>query len=422
MTAKSDFFELSTLWHDTCKEYTILIYERVETLSTTIWNDTAKTVKEQVIKWRRYLHQHPELSFHEVDTANFVFDTLTSFENLQVSRPTQNSVMVRLIGDQPGKVLAIRADMDALPITEENTFDFVSQNDGVMHACGHDGHTAMLLGIAKILSGMKDKIKGEVRFLFQHAEELFPGGAEEMVEAGVMEGVDFVIGAHLWSPLEVGKVGLVFGPMNAASDTFRITIDGKGGHAALPQDTIDSIAIGSQVVTNLQQVVSRNTDPLESIVLSVTKFNGGTAYNVIPGLVEICGTVRTFDAELRKAVPVLMERVVNGITLAHGASYTFNYEYGYRAVINDHEVTQILKETVLETFGEEALDMIKPDMGGDDFSAFQQKAPGCYYYIGAGNEEKGIIYPHHHPKFTIDEDALEQGVELVVQATFKFLT
>jgi len=399
----------------------ILKNERVNRLSTIIWNHSIETIKEEVIKWRRYLHQHPELSFHEVETAKFVYDTLSSFGNLQLSRPTRNSVMARLIGEQHGKVLAIRADMDALPITEENTFDFVSTNPGVMHACGHDGHTAMLLGIAKILSGMKDKIQGEVRFLFQPAEELFPGGAEEMVEAGVMEGVDFVIGAHLWSPIEVGKIGLVFGPMNAASDTFEITIEGKGGHAALPQDSIDSIAIGAQVVNNLQHVVSRNTDPLESIVLSVTKFNGGTANNVIPGSVVICGTVRTFDSELRKTVPVLMERVVKGITLAHGAAYSLKYEYGYRAVINDQEVTEILKETVLETFGEEALAMIKPDMGGDDFSAFQQKAPGCYYYIGAGNLEKGIIYPHHHPKFTIDEDALEQGVKLVVQAVFKFL-
>lgn len=390
-------------------------------MQTISLDSLVEQTKEEVIKWRRHFHQYPELSFHEEKTAQYVYDTLQSFGNLEISRPTKTSVMARLIGSQPGKVLAIRADMDALPIEEENTFEFASTNPGVMHACGHDGHTAMLLGTAKILTSLKDKIKGEVRFLFQHAEELYPGGAEEMVQAGVMDGVDMIIGAHLWAPMKLGTVGVAYGPMMAAPDTFYITVEGKGGHAALPHDTIDSIAIASQVVTNLQHIVSRNTDPLDNLVVSVTKFIGGTTHNVIPGSVEICGTVRSFDANLRKSVPELMERIIKGITNAHGAQYKFNYEFGYRPVINDEHITKAIEETILEVFDEKTLDLMKPNMGGEDFSAFQQKAPGTFFYVGAGNKEKDITYPHHHARFTIDEDALEIGVKLFVHATFKLL-
>ncbi|NGQ96188.1 amidohydrolase [Brevibacillus sp. SYP-B805] len=387
--------------------------------TTATLNEAVEQVKEQVIAWRRYLHQHPELSFHEEKTAQFIYDTLLSFGNMEVSRPTKTSVMARLIGSRAGRVIAMRADIDALPITEENTFPFASQNPGVMHACGHDGHTAMLLGAAKILSGMKERIKGEVRFLFQHAEEIYPGGAEEMVQAGVMEGVDLVIGSHLWAPLEYGKVGIVPGPMMAAPDTFWITVIGKGGHAALPHQTVDSIAIGAQVVTNLQHIVSRNTDPLDNLVISVTQFIAGTTHNVIPGSVKMWGTVRTFDPKLRAEVPKLMERVVKGITEAHGASYEFKYEYGYRPVINDADVTRLMEEVVVEALGPEWVAHIRPNMGGEDFSAFQQKAPGCFFYIGAGNKDKGIVHPHHHPRFTIDEEALEVGVKMFVNAARK---
>ncbi|MEB2299666.1 amidohydrolase [Lysinibacillus xylanilyticus] len=384
-------------------------------------NSFIDEIKEDVIGWRRYLHKYPELSFHEEKTAQFIYETLQTFGDLELSRPTKTSVMARLIGDKPGKVMAIRADIDALPIQEENTFDFVSETPGVMHACGHDGHTAMLLGTAKFLAGMKDKINGEVRFLFQHAEELFPGGAEEMVQAGVMDDVDLVIGAHLWSPLEVGKVGVVYGEMMAAPDYFSITINGKGGHAAIPHQTVDSIAVAAQVVTNLQHIVSRNTDPLDKLVVSITQFVAGNSFNVIPGSVLIRGTVRSFDAQLRETVPTLMERVVKGITEAHGANYQFDYQYCYRPVINDKEVTEVIEETVREVFGEEAIDFMNPNMAAEDFSAFQQKAPGCFFYVGAGNKEKGILYPHHHPRFTIDEESLFIGFQLFVQSTFKYL-
>lgn len=390
-------------------------------MTTATLSDLVAGIQAEVVGYRRHLHRNPELSFHEEKTAQFVYETLESFGGLELSRPTETSVVAQLVGDRPGRALAIRADMDALPIQEENGFEFASQNPGVMHACGHDGHTAMLLGTAKLLAGMKDRINGEVRFLFQHAEELFPGGAEQMVEAGVMDGVDAVIGIHLWASLPVGKIGVKYGPMMAAPDTFEIRVKGSGGHAALPQETVDAIAVGAQVVTNLQHVVSRETDPIDNVVLSVTKFSGGSAYNVIPGTVEMLGTVRTLDPEVRERVPEIMERVVKGVTEAHGAEYEFEYRFGYRPLINDDEVTRVIEETVRETFGDEALEIMRPTMGGEDFSAFQQKAPGAFFWVGAGNEERGIVYPHHHPLFTVDEDAFPYGIKAFVNATFKLL-
>jgi amidohydrolase len=367
------------------------------------------------------LHRNPEVSYHEQETSRFVYETLESFGDLELARPTGTSVVARLVGERPGRTLAIRADIDALPIQEENDFDFASRNPGAMHACGHDGHTAMLLGTAKILSGMRERINGEVRFIFQHAEELSPGGAEELVEAGVMDGVDAVIGAHLWSQLAVGKIGVTHGPMMAAPDIFEITIRGKGGHAAMPHQVVDSIAVGAQVVTNLQHVVSRETDPIDHVVVSVTKFSGGTTHNVIPGTVEMVGTVRTLDPEVRERVPELMERVIKGVTEAHGADYEFRYKPGYRPVINAEEVTGVIEETVRDVLGEGALEIMPPNMGGEDFSAYQQKAPGAFFLVGAGNEEKGIVNPHHHPRFTIDEDALDNGVRMFLGATFRLL-
>jgi len=384
-------------------------------------DEWVESVEEDVVNWRRYLHRHPELSFHEEKTSQFVYDTLTSFGGLELSRPTKTSVVARLKGGRPGRVLAIRADMDALPIKEENDFEFVSQNEGVMHACGHDGHTAMLLGAAKILSRVKEDIPGEIRFLFQHAEELYPGGAEEMVQAGVMDGVDQVIGAHLWAPLEFGKIALIPGPMMAAPDAFHITIIGKGGHAAQPHLTTDSIAIAAQVVTNLQHIVSRNVNPLVPLVVSVTQFIAGTTHNVTPGSVYLNGTVRTFKPELREEVPTLIERIVKGITDAHGATYKFKNEFGYRPVINDERVTANLREVLTEAFGEDFIQDGQPTMGGEDFSAYQQKAPGCFFLIGAGNTEKGIIHPHHHPKFTVDEAALPIGVKAFVTCALKLV-
>jgi amidohydrolase len=325
------------------------------------------------------------------------------------------------VGQRPGGVVALRADTDALPISEENDFEFASGKPGVMHACGHDGHAAMLLGAAKVLGGMREEVNGEVRFLFQHAEELHPGGAEEVVEAGAVNGVDAIFGIHLWSGLEVGKIGVVYGPMLAAPDTFELSIIGRGGHAAMPHQTADTIAIGAQVVANLQHIVSRNVDPLDSVVVSVTKFAGGTTHNVIPGTVEMEGTVRTLDEEVRARMPEAMERIVGGVTAAHDASYELDYQRGYRPVVNDEEVTRVVEGVVREVFGERTLEMMRPIMGGEDFSAYQRVVPGTFVFVGARNEAKGITYPHHHPRFNVDEDALENGVKMHVNVAFGLL-
>ncbi len=376
---------------------------------------------DEVVGWRRHLHRNPEMSFQENETSRFVYETLHSFGGLELFRPTTTSVVARLVGEVPGRVVALRADMDALPIEEENDFEFASHNPGVMHACGHDGHTAMLLGAAKVLVGMRERIRGEIRFLFQHAEEQPPGGAGQMIEAGVMEGVDAIIGIHLSSYLPVGKIGLGYGPMGAAADTFELSIRGKGGHAARPNRVVDTVAIAAQVVTNLQHVVSRNADPLDNVVVSVTRIAGGTTHNVIPETVEMEGTVRALQEEAREKVAGTMKRVIEGITEAHGASYSFKYRRGYAPVINDESVTRVVEETVQKVLGEAALERMPPAMGSEDFSAFQRVTPGSFFSVGARNEEKGIIYPHHHPRFTIDEDALPIGMKMFVCAAFELL-
>lgn len=382
----------------------------------------ATALREQVIAWRRHLHMHPELSFHEHNTAQFVFETLSTMPGLEVSRPTKTSVVAKLKGAHPGRVIAVRADMDALPITEENEVAYQSSVSGVMHACGHDGHTSILLGLAQLLSEHPDELQGEVRFIFQHAEELAPGGAEEMVKAGVMQGVEQVIGLHLWAGMPVGSIGLIAGPAMAAPDTFECTITGRGGHAAIPHDTVDPIAVGAQVVSALQQVVSRQVDPLDNVVVSVTQFVAGTAYNVIPETAFLAGTVRTFDETLRTRVPELMERIIAGVTAAFGATYKFTYERGYRPVVNDRALTARLVNVVEREFGAETLLDMRPTMGGEDFSAFQQKAPGVFAFVGAGNFAEGITFPHHHPRFQIDEQSMDIGLRYLLAATLELLS
>ncbi len=382
----------------------------------------ASQLHQQVVAWRRHLHQHPEISFQEHNTAQFIFDTLSDMPGLEISRPTETSVLARLIGSQPGRVIAVRADIDALPIEEENDVPYRSTVRGAMHACGHDGHTAIALGLARLLSAHRNAIVGEVRFLFQHAEELSPGGAEALVHAGAMDGVHQVIGLHLWASMPFGRIGLVSGPAMAAPDTFQCTIIGTGGHAAIPHDTVDPIAIGAQVVSALQQIVSRQVDPLDPCVLSVTQFIAGTAFNVIPNSAYIAGTVRTFDVALRRTVPERMERLIKGITEGFGARYNFTYELGYRPVVNDPALTEQLAGVVARAFGDGVLDRMRPTMGGEDFSAYQQRAPGVFAFVGAGNTDAGITYPHHHPRFDVDERSLDLGLRYLTAATYELLT
>ncbi len=375
-------------------------------------------VEQQAIAWRRHLHANPELSFQEVETSRFVEETLRSFDGLELSRPAPTAVVATLRGSRPGKVLALRADMDALPIQEETGLEFASTRAGVMHACGHDCHTAILLGAAKTLAGRRDELAGEVRFVFQHAEEKPPGGARQLVEAGVMEGVDLVLGAHVASMKEVGKVGCRPGPIAAAADTFSAEIRGRGGHAAAPHRALDPVVVAAQVVTNLQHLVSRTVDPLRSAVVSVTRFHAGTADNIVPEAVELGGTVRTFDAEVRGAVREGMERIFRGVTEAHGATYTLEYTEGYAAVVNDADAAELVQAAAREEFGEDVIMEAEPIMGGEDFSAYLAKAPGAFFWVGAGHED---AIPHHHPRFVVDEAALRPGIAVFVRTALDYL-
>ncbi len=379
-----------------------------------------ETLRDQLVAWRRHLHMNPEVGFQEHETAAYIEAELRKMAGLTVTRPTETSVLAVLRGGQPGRTLLLRADIDALPITEENTFEFASKNPGVMHACGHDGHTAILLGVAKLLSDHPSDVPGEVRMIFQHAEEIGPGGAEELVmQTGLMDGVDLVTGLHLNSQLPAGMVAVKPGPFMAAPDMLELTIQGRGGHGAHPEEAIDPIAVGAQVVTNLQHIVSRGVAALDPLVISITSFHSGTTHNVIPDRAEMMGTVRTFDAELRQRAPQLIERIVKGVCEAHGATYELKYEFGYRALINTDWVAQQLKDIALETVGPEHFRDARPTMGGEDFSAYLQKAPGAYFNVGSGSDEHDSRWPHHHPRFTIDEASLETGVRMLHAAALR---
>lgn len=290
-----------------------------------------------------------------------------------------------------------------------------------MHACGHDAHAAILLSTAETIANMKEDFAGEIRLFFQHAEEVYPGGGQEMVEAGVMDGVDYVIGLHVMSGLESGKVGIVYGPMMAAPDVFTIEILGKGGHAARPEETIDPIAIGAQIITNLQHIVSRNTSAFMQRVVSVTQFHGGTADNIIPNKAALMGTVRSFNQTLREEAKEKIEQIVKGITEAHGGDYTYTYRYGYDPVVNNEYITKIVEKSAIELFGNQRIVHLEPSMGGEDFSAYLRKAPGCFIKLGTGNKNIDTCYPHHHPKFDVDESALIYGVELFLETTIRLL-
>jgi amidohydrolase len=369
------------------------------------------------VTWRRHLHRRPELSFHEHETARFVEETLASFGGLEITRPTETSVVARFVTGREGPVLALRADTDALPIREETDLEFASEREGVMHACGHDGHTAVLLAVARVLLGLRDDLRGEVRFLFQHAEELLPGGARDLVAAGVLSRVDAVVGCHLISPLDVGKVAVSTGPFMASPDTFSIAIEGRGGHAAFPHESVDPIPVAAEVVLALQHVVARETDPNDRVVVTVARIAGGSADNIIPESVELAGTVRTFSPEMRERVRTAVERIVAGITQAHAAGYRFEYVEGYLPVDNDPELAARVAASAARALGSEAVVEIDPIMGGDDFSVYQREAPGVYFMVGARSEEAGATFPHHHPRFTIDERSMENAIAVFVEVS-----
>jgi len=381
-----------------------------------------RTLQPQLVGWRRHLHQHPELGFKEQLTAEFIARKLRNWGIDHQTNIAETGIVATIEGRQPGPVLAIRADMDALPIQEENQVSYRSCHDGIMHACGHDGHTTIALGTAYYLSQHRRDFCGTIKLIFQPAEE-GPGGAKPMIEAGVLKNpdVDGIIGLHLWNNLPLGTVGVRSGALMAAVELFECTLFGKGGHGAIPHQTVDAIVLGSQIVNALQAIVSRNVDPLDSAVVTVGSFHAGQAHNVIAGKATMTGTVRYFNPQFDGYFSQRIEAIIAGICQGHGAEYDLNYYSLYPPVINDESMANLVRsvaESVVETPAG-----VVPEcqtMGGEDMSFFLQEVPGCYFFLGSANRDRGLAYPHHHPRFDFDETALGMGVEMFVRCVEKF--
>lgn len=375
---------------------------------------------DYVVAMRRHFRKFPELSGQEFETQKKIMSELISM-GLEPREAGGTGVIVDIVGSKVGKMVAIRADMDALPIQDEINQPYCSQNPGCCHACGHDGHTAMLLGIAKVFRAIQDELEGTVRLIFQPSEESFPGGALSMIEAGALDNVDAIIGAHLWQPLAVGTMGITYGPMMASPDAFTITINGRGGHGSMPHQTIDPVYIGSQIVLALKTITGNQVNANELAVLSIGVFKAGDAFNIIPDKAVLQGTVRTFTQSTREIIFTAIDRICNGICAAAGATYTLESHYGFPPVINNPKVAKIVAQVGEKVLGQTAVIELSPAMVGEDFSYYQQQVSGCFMFIGIGNEEKGVVYPHHHPKFDMDERALGHGVEVMVWSALSLL-
>ncbi|UII54185.1 M20 family metallopeptidase [Cytobacillus spongiae] len=377
---------------------------------------------EEMVEIRRHLHENPELSFEEVETPKYIAAYHEKLGHEVRTEVGGRGVVATLKGGKPGKTVALRADFDALPIHEEANVPFKSKVDGVMHACGHDGHTATLLVLAKVLNMMKDDLEGSVVFIHQHAEEYAPGGAIAMVEDGCLDGVDVIFGTHLWATEPVGKIGYRSGPVMAAADRFEIKIQGKGGHGAMPHLTKDAVVIGAQLVSNLQQIVSRRVDPLESAVLSIGSFEAKNAFNVISDTAKLIGTVRTFNEDIRDLVEKEMERVIKGTCLTSDASYEYAFHRGYPAVVNHEKETEFVVNLAKDVPGVEEVYESAPVMGGEDFAYYLQHVKGTFFFTGAGDPSWEVTYPHHHPKFMIDERSLLVAANTLGAATLQYLS
>ena len=375
--------------------------------------------EDQIITWRREFHENPELSGEEIRTSERVCEELKKV-NIKIKRIGKTGVLGILEGNKLGRTVALRADMDALPIEEANNIPYKSKNKGVMHACGHDGHIAMLLGAAKLLSQMRDKIKGTVKFIFQPAEESAQG-ASMMIKGGAIEGVDAILGIHLWADLAVGKVSLESGPRMASVANFKITIKGRGGHGSMPHQGVDAIVAASAAVMDLQSIVSREINPLDSAVVTIGKINGGEARNILCDKVTLDGTTRCFNNQIVDKFPAIMERVVRKTSEAYRAEGKLEYIIVSPLLINDINLSNISSQALIKNFGEEIIVKLEKIMAGEDFTFFAQEVPSVFAFVGARNEKKGANYPHHHRKFNIDEDALVIGTSLYSQFALDFL-
>ncbi len=373
---------------------------------------------------RRHLHRHPELSYREHETTRYIIDRLAELD-IPADRPLETGCVGVLEGGiESDRVVALRADIDALPIREEGSHkeDFMSRNEGVAHCCGHDSHTSNLLGAAKILSEMRDEIEGTVLLVFQPGEEKLPGGGRMLCETGYLQEkeVDVIFGLHS-SPLQkTGTIALRKGYLMARPDEFKIEILGRGGHAASPHLAIDPIVLAARVVNDLQTIVSRDLNPTEPAVVTVGKISGGTTHNIIPGKVELLGTVRTFSNETAKKIEKRIEQIVKGVTDSAGADYHFRFDYGYPAVNNSGWATDLVVDTASELIGAENIEMLdEPIMAGEDFAFYQEHFPGAFFFLGSGNEEAGSTYSWHHPKYNVDEECFRTGAALMASLALR---
>lgn len=377
---------------------------------------------------RRDFHMHPELGFKEIRTAGIVARELETL-GLEVTKGVGKTGVVGLLeGAKPGPTILIRFDMDALPITEDTGAKYASQTPGVMHACGHDGHTAIGLTVAKMLHEHRSELAGTVKFCFQPSEEGFNGeevgGAEMMLRDGVLEGpkVEKTLSLHLWNEKPLGWVNVAKGPVMAGAEQFSIKLTGKGGHGAAPHTTVDPIVAAAQIVTALQTISARNVAPLQAAVVSVTTLHAGTAFNVIPQEAELTGTIRTFDLSVRKMVLERFDQIVRGIAESMNCKVAINMQRVTPAVINDDAVAAKVQETARRLFPETELDTSNYlTMGAEDMAFMQEKVEGCYFFIGSNNKDKQLDYSHHHPKFDFDEEALVRGSALMASAVADML-
>ena len=380
-------------------------------------------LEEEVIALRRDFHMHPELGYEEYRTSQIVYDYLKNL-GLEVKKVAKTGVVGLLRGKEAGKTVMFRADMDALPQKEDTGLTYASVNKGIMHACGHDGHTAMLLVASKVLANHRDEIRGNIKFVFQPNEE--EAGALDMIKEGVLEDpkVDAAFAIHLWTPLKTGEIGLTEGPIMAALEEFELTIFGKAGHTGSPHEAIDPILAATNIIQTIQSIQTREINPLYPIAIMIGKINGGRGRNIIADKVEIGGTIRFLFEDEKREKKILLEkfeRLIKGICEAMNVGYELKYIPSNPALYNNPAMVKYVKEAALETFGRGDIFVDYRSMAGEDFAEFSQRVPSVLYFIGCGNEEKGTHYPHHHPKFNIDEDTLIYGVEMHVRTALNFL-
>jgi amidohydrolase len=382
----------------------------------------AEAMRDRLIAWRRDFHMHPELAFKEKRTAGIIAGHLEQL-GYQVRTQVARTGLVGLLqGAQPGPVVALRFDMDALPVTEETGVEYASQLAGCMHACGHDGHVAMGMGLAELLAARRGQIKGAVKLLFQPAEE-GGNGAEVMVKEGALEEPrpDVFVAVHIWIEKPVGTVDIHAGPVMSACEKWNCSIRGQGGHGAMPHRTVDPVVAAAQVIAALQTVVSRNVHPLDAAVVSVGAIHGGEAFNVIPSEVELTGTIRTYEPSTRELVLQRVREVIEGVAAACGASAELEIRPLTPAVINDAKVADVLRRAGQAVLGAEQVTSSERTMGSEDAAFFMQDIPGCYFFLGAANKEKGLTFPHHNSRFDFDEEALVIGLAILSKAAELYL-